>query len=398
MAEPPAKRQRSEEHEAHAAREPPCHLNYLPGFPPTANPQALGIHDILTDDAVECFLTTYELELEWLLAVAPVLRRARVWVSHGSGDPGHTPPNVTAHAPRMPLPYGVNHGKLFVVFLSCGDVRVAVSTANLIGMDYERKTQGLWCQVFKRSADAAAGTTAVSAAWGFGEVLVDYVARQAVPGCDVARRLRAYDFSTASAQLVTCVPGLLGGEREAREGPVVCQFSSMGSLTAKWLEELHCSFAGGAAVRSRLRDRLRFVWPTVDFVRNSIDGWRSGGSLCMPAKNLKVFLKDEGLMHRYTGAAGRSKTYAKMDSGMSRVEWLCVTSANMSQAAWGVLQRGGTQLMVRHFEIGVLLRETDGAVLPYELPLVPYDDSDEPWAWDVKHPEPDVFGGTWMSQ
>ena len=33
---------------------------------------------------------------------------------------------------------------------------------------------------------------------------------------------------------------------------------------------------------------------------------------------------------------------------------VCLTSANLSKAAWGALQKGDSQLMIRNFEIGVL--------------------------------------------
>jgi tyrosyl-DNA phosphodiesterase-1 len=37
---------------------------------------------------------------------------------------------------------------------------------------------------------------------------------------------------------------------------------------------------------------------------------------------------------------------------------VCLTSANLSKAAWGALQKGNTQLMIRIFEIGVLFLPT----------------------------------------
>lgn len=46
--------------------------------------------------------------------------------------------HLTLSAPKMPLRYGVNHGKIFVLFLSENLVRVAVSTANLLSIDYHR--------------------------------------------------------------------------------------------------------------------------------------------------------------------------------------------------------------------------------------------------------------------
>jgi len=90
---------------------------------------------------------------------------------------------------------------------------------------------------------------------------------------------------------------------------VVCQFSSIGSLDEKWL--LHefsrsCSCSSVSKLPSGPSfPPLKLVWPTVEFVRNSNDGWRSGGSLCFPERNYKSFLRKQKLFHRYEPAFGR---------------------------------------------------------------------------------------------
>ena len=67
----------------------------------------------------------------------------------------------------------------------------------------------------------------------------------------------------------------------------------MGSLTEAWLANefqqslTSCNGYISSAIKTdkvKERHSLKIVWPTVDFVRNSIDGWRSGGSLCFPHK------------------------------------------------------------------------------------------------------------------
>ena len=42
--------------------------------------------------------------------------------------------------PTMRLQYGHNHGKSFILFYK-DKVRIAITTANLINIDYDRKTQ-----------------------------------------------------------------------------------------------------------------------------------------------------------------------------------------------------------------------------------------------------------------
>jgi hypothetical protein len=37
------------------------------------------------------------------------------------------------------------------------------------------------------------------------------------------------------------------------------------------------------------------------------------------------------------------------------IAWHLVTSANLSRAAWGDMQKNGSQLHIRHYELGVLI-------------------------------------------
>lgn len=120
------------------------------------------------------------------------------------------------------------------------------------------------------------------------------------------------------------------------------------------------------------------------------------------------------------------------------LDWFCLTSKNLSQAAWGVLQSGGTKLYLKSYELGVLLikekirstkrlfsctpdhpilgldvdicdnLESEDAIrstesysiigtvnidIPFVVPPPAYRfPEDEPWTWDSVHLSPDVFG------
>jgi hypothetical protein len=86
--------------------------------------------------------------------------------------PHPPPPNVHYHKPWV-LDYGCHHGKMMLLFWkgtpimraiasvagthtrACinaiiDTLRVAITTANLIQKDYERKTQGIWLQDFPK--------------------------------------------------------------------------------------------------------------------------------------------------------------------------------------------------------------------------------------------------------
>lgn len=78
-------------------------------------------------------------------------------------------------------------------------------------------------------------------------------------------------------------------------------------------------------------------------------------------------------------ALPHTKTYARADTGTpgGRPDWMLLTSANLSRAAWGVLEQGGTQLRVRSYELGVLF--IGDCRLPFDFPLSRYSRHDKPW-------------------
>ena len=57
--------------------------------------------------------------------------------------------NLVVHAPPLPVQFGTYHSKAFMIEYESG-VRVVVHTANLIYVDCNNKSQGLWFQDFPR--------------------------------------------------------------------------------------------------------------------------------------------------------------------------------------------------------------------------------------------------------
>lgn len=156
--------------------------------------------------------------------------------------------------------------------------------------DWLHKSQGVWTQDFPlkpasaaSAASAAAGAGAGSGSAGsssksesksdskpesksesktpascqFEEDLVDYL-RRYPPALDVVAEVRRHDFSAARVVLVPSVPGTHKGADLHKYGhmkvrrvlskepidakfaasPVIAQYSSTGSLTPKWMDEL----------------------------------------------------------------------------------------------------------------------------------------------------------------
>lgn len=177
----------------------------------------------------------------------------------------------------------------------------------------------------------------------------------------------------------------------AARSPLVFQYSSQGSVSEHWLsEEFGKSLSQHAQARSTphmtsffkqtgpqpsrpsvcsedaVVPPIQIIWPSSEVVRNSVEGWAGGGSLPCPAKNINSALSrryhkwscdDIGRQH----SVPHMKTFLRYnrdlvdDHGQPTIAWCYVGSHNLSKAAWGALQKSSTQLMIRSFEMGVLL-------------------------------------------
>ncbi|KAL3807984.1 hypothetical protein ACHAXA_000954 [Cyclostephanos tholiformis] len=252
------------------------------------------------------------------------------------------------------------------------------------------------------------------------------------------RLLRQYDYSSAYVVLLPSVPGYhdsntyndLGymklrraimenvcphrqdcgatttqqqQQQQQHRAPVLCQFSSIGSLNKPWLDRFvsaidsssTCAYdpindhmsgpaKGGGVDASRkvsppLSSRMKIIWPTVEEIRNSVEGYGAGGAIPGRVANLdKDFLKP--LYHRWSSSsnddgegnhsslrtarhAPHIKTYVQpSDSDPNSIEWLALASHNLSIAAWGRLQKASAQggrddrvLFISNWELGVFM-------------------------------------------
>ncbi|CAG8540689.1 14308_t:CDS:2 [Funneliformis mosseae] len=302
----------------------------------------------------------------------------------------------------------------------------------------------------------------------------------------IRNKVKEYDFSTVKAKLIASVPGYHVNERMERfghmrlrnvlrhvtiplscklESTVICQFSSVGSLgkDESWLINEFADSLNHAKNQNQCSDpEIKLIYPTVENVRDSLEGWAAGRALPFSHEN---YLKQKVYMQKYLNKwkaieAGRDramphiKTYSRMKilSNLSTnnsdsnadIAWFLLTSSNLSKAAWGTLQKKGKQLMIRSYELGVLIfpelfhkveftsvhlinsiprnlkptlpscnttssnstlskkrnRLEEGGTLiipirlPYDLPLTPYNfqGGDECWTWNIPRTETDWLG------
>lgn len=203
----------------------------------------------------------------------------------------------------------------------------------------------------------------------FEDDLLDYFSSYRDMRCPLEiDSLRQFDYAAAKAILIPSVPGRHTGAKLHRYGhmrlrahlsklpldpkflsaPVTCQYSSVGSISEEWLtNELRVSLAAGkrttssddaassssssaaaaaagpaptassalmsAAHAVASLPPIRLIWPTVESVRQSLEGWSAGGSLCCSSKNLKQFFFK--YLHVWDGKAqGRDRAMPHIKS------------------------------------------------------------------------------------
>ncbi|VVB14553.1 unnamed protein product [Arabis nemorensis] len=449
------------------------------GLPDWANTSCVSITDVIEGDVVAAILSNYMVDIDWLMSACPKLANIpQVMVIHGEGDGRQEyiqrkkPANWILHKPRLPISFGTHHSKAMFLIYPRG-VRVVVHTANLIHVDWNNKSQGLWMQDFPWKDDDKDPPKGCE----FEGDLIDYLTvlkwrefTSSLPGRGNvkinAAFFKKFDYSEATVRLISSVPGYHTGsnltkwghmklrtilqecifDREFCRSPLVYQFSSLGSLDEKWLTEFGASLSSGITEdKTPLGpgDPL-IIWPTVEDVRCSLEGYAAGNAIPSPLKNVeKPFLKKYWAEWKADHSArGRAMPHIKTFTRYSdqNLAWFLLTSSNLSKAAWGALQKNNSQLMIRSYELGVLflpspiktqgckfsciennqstmkakheiekrrklvtmtwkgdrdLPEIISLPIPYQLPPKPYTPEDVPWSWDRGYSKKDVYGQVW---
>ncbi|KAJ6706885.1 TYROSYL-DNA PHOSPHODIESTERASE 1 [Salix viminalis] len=300
----------------------PLRVKELPAW---ANTSCVSINDVIKGDILAAILSNYMVDMDWLLSACPTIAKVpNVMVIHGEGEgtlehmKRRKPANWILHKPRLPISFGTHHSKAMFLVYPQG-VRVIVHTANLIFVDWNNKSQGLWMQDFPwKEEEPGKGC-------GFENDLVDYLSMLKWPEFIVklpnlgsisinASFFKKFDYSNAVVRLIASVPGYHTGanlrkwghmklrnvlqectfDNEFKRSPLVYQFSSLGSLDEKWMTELASSMSSGCA-----EDKTplglgepQIIWPTVEDVRCSLEGYAAGNAIPSPLKNVeKGFLK-----------------------------------------------------------------------------------------------------------
>ncbi|XP_008053554.1 tyrosyl-DNA phosphodiesterase 1-like, partial [Carlito syrichta] len=294
------------------------YLTRVSGIQPKYNSGALHIKDILSPlfgTLVASAQFNYCFDVAWLVRqYPPEFRKKPLLLVHGDKREAKAHlhaqakpyENVSFCQAKLDIAFGTHHTKMMLLLYEEG-LRVIVHTSNLIREDWHQKTQGMWLSpLYPRIIHETHG--AGESATHFKADLISYLLAYNVPALqEWIEAIHEHDLSETNVYLVGSTPGRFQGSQKDNWGhfklrkllrehassapateswPIVGQFSSIGSLGAdesKWLcsefkESLLPLGKENLAAR-RSAAPLHLIYPSVENVRTSLEGYPAGGSL-----------------------------------------------------------------------------------------------------------------------
>ncbi|XP_069030516.1 tyrosyl-DNA phosphodiesterase 1 isoform X2 [Embiotoca jacksoni] len=401
------------------------YLNKVTGLDRKYNSGALHIRDILSPlfgTLKESVQFNYCFDIAWMVQQYPPEFRDRpVLIVHGDKREAKARlvqqaqpfPHVRFCQAKLDIAFGTHHTKMMLLWYEEG-FRVVILTSNLIRADWYQKSQGMWMSpLFPRLPKGSSASAGESPTF-FKRDLLDYLASYRAQELEEwIQQIKEHDLSETRVYLVGSSPGRYVGPDMERWGhlrmrkllyehtdpvpdeerwPVIGQFSSIGSMgldKTKWLAaefQRTLTTLGRSSLRSDAPVHL--LYPSVEDVRTSLEGYPAGGSLPYSIQTAQKQLWLHSYFH-----------------------------ANLSKAAWGALEKNNTQVMVRSYELGVLYvpsafnmktfpvdknpfpvsSSSSGFPVPFDLPPTCYSAQDQPWIWNIPYNQaPDTHGNIWV--
>uniref|UniRef100_A0A3B4XNG8 Tyrosyl-DNA phosphodiesterase 1 n=1 Tax=Seriola lalandi dorsalis TaxID=1841481 RepID=A0A3B4XNG8_SERLL len=431
------------------------YLNKVTGLDRKYNSGALHIRDILSPlfgTLKESVQFNYCFDIAWMVKQYPSEDRP-VLIVHGDKREAKARllqqaqpfPHVRFCQAKLDIAFGTHHTKMMLLWYEEG-FRVIILTSNLIRADWYQKTQGMWMSpLFPRLPKGGSATAGESPTF-FKRDLLEYLGSYRAPELEEwIQRIKEHDLSETRVYLIGSTPGRYVGSDMERWGhlrlrkllyehtepipgeerwPVIGQFSSIGSMgldKTKWLAgefQRTLTTLGKSSLRSD--PLVHLVYPSVEDVRTSLEGYPAGGSLPYSIQTAQKQLWLHSYFHPtvrvHCHAMPHIKTYMRTSPDFTQLAWFLVTSANLSKAAWGALEKNNTQVMVRSYELGVLYvpsafvrtfpvhknpfpvsSSSFGFPVPFDLPPTCYSPKDQPWIWNIPYSQaPDTHGNIWV--
>uniref|UniRef100_A0A670YDB8 Tyrosyl-DNA phosphodiesterase 1 n=1 Tax=Pseudonaja textilis TaxID=8673 RepID=A0A670YDB8_PSETE len=440
-------------------------LTKVKGIKSKYNSGALHIKDILSPlfgTLVSSAQFNYCIDVEWLVQQYPKeFRDKPLLIVHGEKreskaelhEDAHPYKNVRLCQAKLDIAFGTHHTKMMLLNYEEG-LRVVIHTSNLIDDDWYQKTQGIWLSpLYPRLPPGSADSDGESHT-NFKSDLISYLISYKSPSLmEWVEIIKQHDLSETRVYLIGSTPGRYQGNAKEKWGhlklrkvldvyastqipdqnswPIIGQFSSIGSMgvdQSKWLCSEFRESLG--SLGSNLKNPpnqipIHLIYPSVENVRQSLEGYPAGGSLPYSMQTAQKQLWLHSYFHKWSAeTSGRShamphiKTYMRVSLDFQKIAWFLVTSANLSKAAWGAFEKNGTQLMIRSYELGVLFLPSEFGLntgyfqvkesmfantsilsfpVPYDLPPEKYENKDRPWIWNIPYTKaPDTHGNMWV--
>lgn len=440
------------------------YLTRVSGIKPKYNSGALHIKDILSPlfgTLVSSAQFNYCFDVDWLIKqYPPEFRKTPILLVHGDKREAKAHlhaeakpyENISLCQAKLDIAFGTHHTKMMLLLYEEG-LRVVIHTSNLIHADWHQKTQGIWLsplypRIVHGTHRSGESTTRFKAD------LISYLTAYNAPALKQwVDTIHEHDLSETNVYLIGSTPGRFQGSQKDNWGhfrlrkllkehgssipkaeawPIVGQFSSIGSMGAdqsKWLcsefQETLVTLGKESRPLGKSAAPLHLIYPSVENVRTSLEGYPAGGSLPYSIQTAEKQNWLHSYFHKWSAeTSGRSnamphiKTYMRPSPDFSQIAWFLVTSANLSKAAWGALEKNGAQLMIRSYELGVLFLPSAFGLdsfrvkqkffsgsqepaasfpVPYDLPPELYGSKDRPWIWNIPYVKaPDTHGNMWV--
>ncbi|KAI0588190.1 tyrosyl-DNA phosphodiesterase [Pyrenophora tritici-repentis] len=360
----------------------PIQLTRIEKLSDHQNVDTVGLADLLGDPLIkECWNFNFLFDLDFVMQHLDrdVRDMVKVKIVHGFWkrddanrisllETAERYPNIELLSAYIPDPFGTHHSKMLILFRHDDTAQVVIHTANMIHRDWANMTQAVWASPqlpMLSQASQSLSDSDKTYPIGSGQRFKSDLLRYIVPENATVSSTKASTFTKRDTS-VTKAPS----------------------------------------------PKFSIIFPTPEEIRNSLNGYGSGGSihwklqsaqqqkqleymhpmLChwtstpsASASSLTNVSKQEA--HRGP-AAPHIKTYIRFsDEEQKAIDWAMLTSANFSKQAWGDTVNKKEEIWIQSWETGVvvwpaLFAETAKGV--NEVSMVPVFGKDMPKVEDAR--------------
>lgn len=283
------------------------------------------------------------------------------------------------------VPYASFHSKL-ILYEFDDRLRVIVSSANLTIISWTDLSQVIWVQDFFPKKQSKKKPCE------FEEHLITFIDK-CIPlklkqrDLQIFRKqidVASYDFASAQVHLLASVNGRYPSEnhnygfkrfRELRnnlypeitytdKAKIWIQASSIGRIWPRYLQQFYFEVTGVLISQERINERFGFIYPTEKYVRESHRGILKADCLHMKITSWGQshfprgsFYKMEGKSEKFGRCISHSKMIVVTRDSSGNIDDSTVLyfgSHNFSTSAWGKEEKGGTQIALANWELGVV--------------------------------------------